>query len=118
LTADMISRMPYLHGIGLNRLLVVFVCVVSASAALVFALTPLLPMSSSNMRSGLNDGGRGSAGRSWRRFGPHLVVAELAVAVLLLVSAGLLGKSLYQLLHVDTGINMQDLAALSVTPVS
>jgi hypothetical protein len=45
-------------------------------------------------------------------------VAELAVAVLLLVSAGLLGKSLYQLLHVDTGINTQDLASVSVTPVS
>jgi macrolide transport system ATP-binding/permease protein len=118
LNADMISRMPYLQGIGLNLRLVVFACVVSASAALVFALTPLLRLSISNLRSGLNEGGRGSAGRSWRRFGAHLVVAELAVAVLLLVSAGLLGKSLYQLLHVDTGINTQDLAAMSVTPVS
>jgi predicted permease len=118
LNAEMINRMPYLQGIGLNLRLVVFACVVSASAALVFALTPLLRLSISNMRSGLNEGARGSAGRSWRRFGAHLVVAELAVTVLLLVSAGLLGKSLYQLLHVDTGINTQNLAAVSVTPVS
>jgi predicted permease len=118
LNADMISRMPYLQGIGLNIRLVVFACAVSASTALVFGLTPLFRLSISNMRAGLNEGGRGSAGRSWRRIGAHLVVAELAVAVLLLVSAGLLGKSLHQLLHVDTGINMQDLAAVSVTPVS
>src|SRR5205823_2941307 len=66
----------------------------------------------------LNEGSRGSAGLHWRRFGAHLVVAELAVAVVLLVNAGLLGKSLYRLLHVDTGFNAQRLATVSVTPVS
>jgi macrolide transport system ATP-binding/permease protein len=38
--------------------------------------------------------------------------------VLLLVSAGLLGKSLYRLLHVDAGFNAQGVATVSVTPVS
>ena len=39
---------------------------------------------------------RTSAGTFWRRFGANLVVLELAVAVVLLVGAGLLGKSFYQ----------------------
>ena len=113
------SRMPYLQGIGLNARLMVFACALSASAASVFALTPLLRMSVSETLAGLKEGGRGSAGRNWRRLGAHLVVAELAVAVLLLrESAGLLGKSLVRLLHVDTGFNPQELSVVSVTPVS
>src|SRR5262249_19632759 len=97
LSADMVSRMPYLQGIGVNLRLVVFACAVTASAAFVFALTPLLRTSMANTLAGLKEG-RGSAGRSWRRFGSHLVVAELAIAAMLMAGAGLLAKSLYQLL--------------------
>src|SRR4029453_14295543 len=46
------------------------------------------------------------------------VVAELAIAVVLLVGAGLLGRSLYQLLHVDSGFNARELVTTSVTSVS
>lgn len=118
LSADMINRMPYLQEIGLNLRLVAFASAVSMIAALVFALTPVVRMSVSETLAGLKEGSRGSAGTNWRRLGAHLVVAELAIAVLLLVSAGLLGKSLYRLLNVDTGFNAQELAAVSVTPVS
>jgi predicted permease len=62
------------------------------------------------MREGLADGGRGSAGTLWRRFGANLVVLELAIAVVLLVGAGLLGKSLYRLLHVDVNFEVDHLA--------
>jgi macrolide transport system ATP-binding/permease protein len=113
-----VSRMPYLQGIGVNLRLVVFACAVSAGAAVVFALTPLVRMSMANTLAGLKEGGRGAAGTSWRRFGSHLVVAELAIAAMLMAGAGLLAKSFYQLLHVDTGINTRQLAAVSVTPVS
>lgn len=118
LGADMASRMPYLQGIGVNLRLVAFACAVSASAALVFALTPLLRTSMANTLAGLKEGGRGSAGTNWRRFGSRLVVTELAIAGTLMAGAGLLSKSLYQLLHVDTGFNTYQLAALSVSPVS
>ena len=118
LSADMTSRMPYLQAVGLNVRLVAFVCLVALIAALVFALTPVARLSIARSPARLNEGSRGAAGLHWRRFGAHLVVAELAVAVLLLASAGLLGKSLYRLLHVDTGFNTQGLLTLSVTPVS
>ena len=45
------------------------------------------------------EGGRGSSGNTWRRLGFKLVVLELATAMVLLVGAGLLGKSLYRLLE-------------------
>ena len=54
--------------------------------------------------NGLAEGSRGSAGTTWRRLGSKLVVVELATAIVLLVGAGLLGKSLYRLLHVDIGL--------------
>ena len=50
----------------------------------------------------------------WRRLGANLVVVELAVAVVLLVGAGLLGKSFYRLLHVETGFDTTHLATVQV----
>jgi predicted permease len=118
LTTDMISRMPYLQGIGFNSRLVVFAVIVTAIVACVFALTPLARISVSETLGRLKDDNRATAGRTWRRLGAHLVVAELAVAVVLLVGAGLLGRSLYRLVHVDLGFNAQQLAELSVGPRS
>jgi macrolide transport system ATP-binding/permease protein len=118
LSADMISRMPYLQRVGMNLRIVALACAIALIAAAVFALIPAARMSISKTPAGLSEGSRGSAGLHWRRFGAHLIVAELAVAVLLLVSAGLLGKSLYRLLHVDTGFNAQGLVTVSVTPVT
>src|SRR3954447_3541087 len=115
---DVISRMPSVEGIGMNVRLLAFACAVSGIAALVFALTPLLRISFSRRLVGLDDGTRGSGGRRWRRLGARLVVAELAVAVLLLVSAGLFGKSLHRLLHVDLGFNARGLIAVPVIPMS
>jgi predicted permease len=118
LSPDMVSRMPYLQGIGLNVRLIGFACAVCLIGAVVFTLTPVVRVSASERLAGLKEGSRGSAGTTWRRLGSSLVVAELAIAVILLVSAGLLGKSLYRLLHVDTGFNTRQLATLSVSPVS
>jgi len=118
LSAEMISRMPYLRGIGLNVRVVAFACAISLIAAVVFALTPIGRTSASDKLAGLEGGSRGLASTTWRRFGARLVVIELAIAVILLVSAGLLGKSLYRLLHVDTGVNAERLATVSVSQMS
>jgi len=55
-------------------------------------------------------GTRGSTGTSWRRLGSRLVVLEVAVAMVLMVGAALLGQSLYRLLHLDLGFNPDRLA--------
>jgi predicted permease len=115
LSAEMIARMPYLQNVALNGRLVAFTLAVAFVAAVTFALTPVLRVPLSTRFNGLKEGGRGSAGTTWRRFGAYLVVAELATAVILLVSAGLLGKSLYLLLRVDIGLNPDHLATLSVS---
>jgi predicted permease len=118
LTAGMISRMPYLQGLGFNLRVALFAVAVTIVVALVFALTPLARLSMSGTLGGLADGARGTGGRTWRRLGAPLVVAELAVAIVLLVGAGLLGKSLYRLIHVDVGFNTENLATVSVSLAS
>lgn len=118
LSADMISRMPYLESVGLSPRLIAFACAIGILAGVAFALTPIARTSIARRASRLHETGRGSASLYWRRFGGQLVAAELAVAVILVVSAGLLGKSLYLLLHADTGFAVQGLATVSVTPVS
>jgi macrolide transport system ATP-binding/permease protein len=111
---DMIGGMPYLRGLGLNSHLVGCAVAISLLSAVLFALIPSLRLSLSDPREGLADGGRGSAGTMWRRFGSNLVVLELAVAVVLLVGAGLLGKSFYRLLQVDIGFQPDHLAIVDV----
>ena len=65
------------------------------------------------MRDGLAEGGRSSTGTLWRRVGGRLVVIELATTMVLLTGAGLLGKSLYRLLHVDVGFPADHLSSLA-----
>jgi predicted permease len=110
----MISRMPFLHGLGLNAHVLTFAVGIALVAVGLFAITPLLRLPFNAMRDGLTEGGRGSAGTMWRRFGANLVVLELAIAVVLLVGAGLLGKSFYKLLHVNVNFTTDHLAMVGV----
>jgi hypothetical protein len=86
--------MPYFRHAGLNGDTLLFAVAVSLIAIVVLSLTPVLRLSLANLRGDLAEGGRGSAGTLWKRFGSNLVSAELAIAIVLLASAGLLGKSL------------------------
>jgi macrolide transport system ATP-binding/permease protein len=114
ISKDMMIGMPYLRGLGLNAHVLLFAAGLALLAAILFALTPILHFKFSNMRDGLTEGGRGSAGMLWRRMGSNLVVIELATAVVLLAGAGLLGKSLYKLLNVDLGFQADHLATINV----
>ena len=110
--ADKMDNMPYLRGLGLNLLTVASACSMSLLAAILFATIPIARTSLSEMTEGLKEGARGYAGTTWRRFGSNLVVVEVAIAIVLMVGAGLLGKSLYLLLHLDVGFRPDHLALL------
>ena len=114
ISKDMMSTMPYLTGLGLNSHVLVFAGAICIFSAALFSLPPVLRLPLNKLREGLTEGGRGYAGTVWRRFGANLVAVELAIAVVLLVGAGLLGKSFYRLLHVDIGFQPDHLATLQV----
>jgi predicted permease len=112
--AEVRVNVPFLSKLGLNLHVFVFGSGLTLVAAALFCLTPALNLSLQQMKEGLAEGSRGSAGNAWRRLGSKLVVVELAIAVTLLVGAGLLGKSFYRLLHVELGFQPSHLAALDV----
>src|SRR5579863_2915713 len=114
ISKDMMVGMPYLSGLGLNLHVLAFAAAVSLGATILFSMAPIFRLPLGEIREGLAEGGRGSAGTLWRRFGANLVVVELAVAVVLLVSAGLLGKSFYRLLHVEIGFQPDHLDSVTV----
>ncbi|MFC5861641.1 ADOP family duplicated permease [Acidicapsa dinghuensis] len=109
-----LDSMPYLQGLHLNLHCVLFAMLLAVLAAALFSITPLLRLPLGRVIDGLQEGGRGYAGRSWRSLGANLVVLELATAMVLLAGAGLLSKSFYKLLHVDLHFAPDHLAMITV----
>ena len=111
----MLGSMPYLRQLGLNAHVLGFELIAALLAAVQFSLTPMLRLSFEEVREGLAQGGRSAAGTVWRHFGANLVVIELCTAMVLLSGAGLLGRSFYRLMHVDTGLQPDHLAILRLS---
>ncbi|MHB8754160.1 MAG: ADOP family duplicated permease [Candidatus Acidiferrales bacterium] len=110
--ADMLDGMPYLRGTVWNWHVIVFATAVALIALVLFAVTPALRLPFANLRAGLTESGRRSGKPGWKHLGAKLIVLELATTMVLLAGAGLLGKSLYRLLHVDLGFVPNHLATL------
>jgi len=110
--ADTLAGMPYLQALGLTPHVLAVTLAISLFSVVIFSVTPIVSISREEMRAGLTEGSRAASGTVWQKFGANLVVVELATAVVLLVGAGLLGKSLYRLLQVDPGLEPNNLATL------
>jgi predicted permease len=110
---QLMARMPYLDGLGLNLHVMAFAGIITLFGAVLFSLTPMVRLPASEILSGMAQASRGSSGNVWRR-ASRLVAVELATAVILLTAAGLLGKSFYLLLKVDVGLEPRHLAPLNV----
>jgi predicted permease len=113
--SQLIGRMSYLEGLGLNLHVFVFAGIIMLLGAMLFSLTPMVRLPAAEILSGMAEGSRGSSGNVWRRAASRLVAIELATAVILLAGAGLLGKSFYLLLKVDIGLEPRHLATLNVS---
>jgi predicted permease len=111
---DMMAGMPYLNDLGLNSRVFLFVFVLGVFAAALFSLTPSFRLTTLDVREGMAEGSRGTAGKVWTRIGSKLVILELTTAMVLLVGAGLLGKSFYRLLQVEPGFETKHLITMRI----
>jgi predicted permease len=100
---------PRVEDIKIDGWVIIAAAVASFASMLVFGLVPALHAAKPNIDSTLRAGGRQLAGsRSQRRLRDGLVIAELALALVLLIAAGLLTKSFYRLMHVELGFDTRN----------
>jgi putative ABC transport system permease protein len=93
-----------------------FTLAVSVAAGLIFGLAPALAASKTDLISALKEGARSvSAGLGRNRLRQALVVAEVALAILVLVGAGLLVGSFARLMAVKPGFDPNNLTTMMVT---
>jgi putative ABC transport system permease protein len=97
---------PRLEEITVDIGVLAFTFAVAVATGLVFGLAPALLASRTNFNSALKEGGRDQRATSrGNRVRSALVIAEVSLALMLLVGAGLLIKSFINLQHVDPGFN-------------
>jgi predicted permease len=96
--------LPRVDEIGIDGVVVAFTIGVSLVAGLLFGAIPVVRFATPRLASFLNQGGRlGTASRQCHRARNTLVVAEVALAVVLLVASGLMIRTFQAMRHVDPG---------------
>jgi len=104
------AGLPRLNEIAVNEWVLGFTLLVSVIAGVLFGLVPALHASRLEMHESLKEGGRGSADQGGRRrLRSVLVVSEVALALMLLIGAGLMITSVYRLQQVSPGFNTENL---------
>ena len=106
--------MPYLNKVRMDPAVLTFTFVVAVATGILFGLAPALDMSRADANQTLKDQARSSPGRSTSRLRDTFVVAEIGLAMMLLVGAGLMLKSLASLLRADPGFRAENLLTFAV----
>ena len=109
------ADIPRVASVGLDISVLVFTAVVALLTSVLFSLAPALRALRIDLTESLKDGGQGvSSGGARQRFRNALVVVQMALAVLLLVGAGLMLRSLWSLQAVPLGFDPTNVLTMRV----
>ena len=110
------ESLPHLNDISISWGVLAFAIVVSVAAGTIFGLAPAWLVSRLDLNTTLRQEGRGSNGsRKRSRLRHALVIGELALSLVLLVAAGLLLRSFWDLFKVQLGFNPSRITAIETT---
>jgi putative ABC transport system permease protein len=117
LRMSMPKGVPRITAIALNLRVLAAAAGLAIVTGMTFGIFPALQMSKPDLTSALKEGTRGaSAGRARQRLRSVLVVAEIALAVILLVGAALFIGSFVTLMRIDPGFDPHNVLTVQVSP--
>jgi predicted permease len=108
------GALPRAESIHVDASVLLFLLAASLASGLIAGLLPAVQLSITNPANVLREGGRSLGGRGGRRVHQGLVVAEIALAVVLLAGAGLLIRSFLRVQGSNRGFDSQNVLLLQV----
>ena len=113
------KALPRAGEIGVDPRALLFTLVLSFLIAIVLGLVPAFRSSGTDLVRNLKEAGRGqSAGAASSRLRSMLVVSQVGLTLMLLIGAGLLGKSFLRLLQIDPGFRIESAVAMDLSLAS
>ena len=110
------AELPRIDRVSIDGVVILFTAGVAALTGVLFGALPALQATGERLSRSLREGGRGAlSGARGKRVRSSLVVAEMALAVILLVGAGLLIRSFLQMTKVNPGFNPERAVAFRVS---
>jgi len=109
------QALPRATEIGVNARAIGFTLGLSVLIAVVLGFVPLLRFSTKDLEAALREAGGATLGSAGQRSRNFLVVGQMALTLMLLVGAGLLGKSFYRLLQIAPGFRTESAVAMELS---
>jgi putative ABC transport system permease protein len=109
------SELPAITSISIDSRVLVFSIILALLTGAVFGAVPAFRLSAVSLNESLKSEAHASPARGRRRIRNVLAAAEAALAVMLLVGAGLMIRSFINLVHVDTGFKPENLVTLQLS---
>ena len=110
------ANLPRLESVSISIPVLVFAFLLSTAIAAGLGAFTAARATSGDLREGLVEGARGQAGsQGSQRFGRVIVVAQIAITLVLVVGAGLFGRSLMKVLEVNPGFRVDKIVTMDVS---
>jgi len=110
------SDTPRLDEVQIDWRVLAFTAALAMLTGFVFGLAPALQSARATLTDSLNSGGRGNAVSISQRLRSAFAIAQVALAVLLVIGAGLMIRSFWALSHVNPGFHSEQVATARISP--
>jgi len=110
-----VERVPHVQRLALDPVVVLFTLGLTVLSGVFFGLAPALQGTRIDLHRTMKDGARGTPARAGRRLNDAFVVSQFALSLMLLIGAGLLLRSLRNLLEVDPGFRPENVLVARIS---
>src|SRR5215471_12336075 len=109
------KAVPRLEGVAIDGRVLAFTVLISLASGLLFGLGPAISLARANLHNELKEGGKATSGALRLRLRSLLVAGELAFALVLIIGAGLMVKSLWRMNVRPAGFNPESILVMKIS---